>query len=98
MSKKSSLISMYEAKSNLINLNDNQLTEINKKIQSSVKKPLSNNFKQEMKELNDMKKTFGKKKYPHDNYKVVYKEQYIPYFRQVHLTMLSRWENDVKYI
>ena len=74
------------------------MSEINKKIQSSVKKPLSNTFKQEIQELTDMKRTFGKKKYPDDNYKVVYKEQYVPYFRQVHLTMLSRWEKDVKYI
>ena len=98
MSKKSSIISLFEAKSNLINLNDNQLTEINKIIQPSVKEPLPNNFKQEMKKLNDMKRFFGKKIYPDDNYKVVYKDQYIPYFSKVHLTLLPRWEKDVKYI
>ena len=98
MSKKSSLIALYEAESNLIDINHEEIDKINKIVTAPTKKPPPDSFKQELKQLSDMKRTFGKKTYPNDNYSDIYKEQYMPYFRQTHLTWLPRWTKDVKYI
>ena len=66
MSKKSSLIALYEAESNLIDINHEELDKINKIVTAPTKKPPPDSFKQELKQLSDMKRTFGKKTYPND--------------------------------